>query len=392
MRKSTRWLLAAAIWFLAFQTFADTNELARPRKWISASGAELLAIFVEVSGENVVLRNRQGEPLRIARAKLSAADQALLDEAFGPVAAPPPPADEFATPIAPPPAEPDASAIPALESAPAPAAGPILVAGTEIPLETKTTFRAPLPPDAIKELTKAGNPATETVVGLWLPSDFDPRKEWNILLVSATADSSSIGHMDSYLASAKSSTGWIVMAADGPSAPPKGDTTQWRWHMARAGLLALEAVWPAARAWPVATGGFSGGAKRSGYLGALLCADSRDVIGMYMGGCNEDMATAGLKEYRPDRLTFRKVPVYLSTGDKDATATVQSANKVRLSLEGTGFREVRMETYKGAHDPNTPQITEALNWFKEIRAKRAAGPAGTRPPSRLPPPPAPPAR
>jgi hypothetical protein len=391
MHKSTHWLLATAICALAFQAFADTNELARPRKWVSASGAELLAIFVEVSGDNVVLRNRQGEPLRIARAKLSAADQALLDEAFGPVAAPPPPADEFATPIAPPPAEPPADDMsPALAAPDAPTA-PIVVAGTEIPLESKTSFRAPLDKEAIKELTKAGNPATESVVGLWLPADFDPRKQWNVLLVSATANSSSIGHMDTYLAPAKSSTGWIVMAADGPSTPPKGDTTQWRWEMARAGLLALEAVWPAARNWPVATGGFSGGAKRSGYLGALLCADSRDVIGMYMGGCNEDMATAGLKEYRPDRLTFRKVPVYLSTGDKDATATVQSANKVRLSLEATGFREVRMETYKGAHDPDAPQITEALNWFKEHRAKRAAGPAGARATSRLAPP-APPAR
>ena len=392
MHRPKQWLLAAAICALAFQSFADTNELARPRKWVSASGAELLAIFVEVSGDNVVLRNRQGEPIRIARAKLSAADQALLDEAFGPVAAPPPPADEFATPPAPPSADPAEIAAPPSATAPDAPAAPIVVAGTEIPLETKTTFRAPLDKDAIKELTKAGNPATESVVGLWLPADFDPRKEWNVLLVSATANSSSIGHMDAYLASAKSSTGWIVMAADGPATPPKGDTTQWRWQMARAGLLALEAVWPAARNWPIATGGFSGGAKRSGYLGALLCADTRNVIGMYMGGCNEDMATEGLKEYRPDRLTFRKVPVYLSTGDKDATATVQSANKVRLSLEGTGFREVRMETYEGAHDPNTPQITEALNWFKEIRAKRAAGPAGARPASRLAPPPALPAR
>ena len=72
---------------MAMAGFADTNALARPRKWVSASGAELMAIFVEVSGEHVVLKNRQGEPIRIARAKLSAADQALLDEAFGPVAA-----------------------------------------------------------------------------------------------------------------------------------------------------------------------------------------------------------------------------------------------------------------------------------------------------------------
>ena len=137
---------------------------------------------------------------------------------------------------------------------------------------------------------------------------------------------------------------------------------------------ALHAAWPAARNWPVAACGFSGGAKRSGFLGALLCADNRPVIGMYMGGCNEDMATAGLKEYRPDRSAFRKVPVYISAGKKDTTATVNSANQVRLSLEATGFRDVRLETYDGGHAPDTPQITEALNWFKELRAKHAAGP------------------
>ena len=351
--------------------FADTNDLARPRKWTSASGAEMMAIFVQLSGESVVLRNRAGERIQIPRAKLSAADQALLDEAFG--AAATAVADEFGT--SPPAAESVAPvAEPAAPPAAATAASPIVVAGTEIPLGKNTTFRVPLASDDVKELTKAGNKAVEAVVGLWLPPDFDPKKQWNVLLVSATANSSSINSLFMYTGSAQESGGWIVLAADGPSVPPKGDTTQWRWAMARAGLLALEAAWPAARQWPIAAGGFSGGAKRSGLLGALLCADDRPLIGMYMGGCNEDMATAGLKEYRPDRSTFRKVPVYVSAGKKDTTATVMSANQVRLSLEATGFRDVRLETYDGAHAPDAPQITEALNWFKELHAKRAPSP------------------
>ena len=383
--------LAAIAMLAATAGGADTNELAHPRKWTSASGAELMAIFVQISGDNVVLRNRAGERIQIPRAKLSATDQALLDEACGASAAPPPPANEFGAPPPVATASGPEAAAPAPIGAPAPAASPVVVAGTEIPLEQKTTFRAPLGKDAIQALTKAGNEATESVVALWLPADFDPKKEWNVLLVSATADSSSVNSLFMYLESAKASGGWIVMAADGPFAPPKGDTTQWRWELARAGLQALEAAWPAARNWPVAACGFSGGAKRSGYLGALLCADNRPVIGMYMGGCNEDMATAGLKEYRPDRSAFRKVPVYISAGKKDTVATVQGANKVRLSLEATGFRDVRLETYDGAHEPYAPQITEALNWFKELYAKRAAPAAGgSRPASRLPSPGLPP--
>ncbi|MDY0150279.1 MAG: hypothetical protein RBT03_09370, partial [Kiritimatiellia bacterium] len=75
---------------------AQPPDLARPRIWTSASGAELMAIFVELSSDHVILRNRQGDHIRILRAKLSATDQALLDEVLG--AAPPPSdaASEFA--------------------------------------------------------------------------------------------------------------------------------------------------------------------------------------------------------------------------------------------------------------------------------------------------------
>ena len=389
-----RWLAAMVLmaWGLADASRADTNELARPRQWTAASGAQLTALFVQLADDKVVLRNRAGERIQIPRAKLSAADQALLEEAFGPAA--PPAAPEFDAPAPAADPEPAPAAPPVAPAAPS-AAGPVVVAGTEISLGQNTTFRVPLDPDTVKELTKAGNEATEAAIGLWLPPDFDPSKTWNVLVVSATANSSSINCLFMYTGSAKDSGGWIVLAADGPFAPPKGDTTQWRWAMARAGLRALEAAWPAARNWPVAAAGFSGGAKRSGYFGALLCADGRTVIGMYMGGCNEDMASAGLKDYRPDRATFRKVPVYLSAGKKDVVATVAAANKVRVSLEATGFHDVRLETYDGAHEPDSAQITEALNWFKELHAQSAAPAAGTRPGarpgSRLPPP-APPAR
>lgn len=364
MNPSMRWLATVAMLAATTTGWADTNALAHPRMWTSVSGAELPAIFVQLSGDAVVLRKRDGGQIQIARDKLSAADQALLDEAFGPAA------ESTAEPVfgeaaAAEPVVPDAPSAPA-EPAPASA---IQVAGTEIPLGKSTTIHVPLDEEAQKLLKREGNPATESVVGLWLPADFDPGKEWNILLVSATENSSSVNSIFMYQASAKDSGGWVVLAADGPSAPPKGDTTEWRWRMARAGLLAMEAAWPAARNWPVAACGFSGGAKRSGLLGALLCEDGRNLIGMYMGGCNADMATKGLQEYRPNGPTFRKTPIYLSTGDQDAVATVVAANRVRQSMEASGFRNVRSETYAGGHTADATQITEALNWFKELRAK-----------------------
>jgi hypothetical protein len=383
-------LLLAGLLLHAVPGFAQSDELTRPRIWTSVSGAELKAKFVELAGDRVVLKNRRGEPIQIPRAKLSAADQALLDDAYGPAATPAAFEEEFDTPD-PGMIEPeDTLEIAPAEAPPAPEQGPVLVGGTEIPLAQKTTFHRPLDAESIKALKKENNDATEAEVGLWLPPNFDPEKEWSILLVSATANSSSIGHMDSYLESAKQAGGWIVIAADGPFSAPSGDSTQWRWRMARAGLLALDAAWPGARNWPIATGGFSGGAKRSALLGAILCKDDWTLIGMYMGGCNEDYAKKGQKEYRPKRSLYRKAPVYLSVGKKDATATTMSVNKVRLSMEANGLKYVRMETYKGGHTPNKPQITEALEWFKEIEAKKAAGPTNTRRSSRLRlPPPAP---
>ena len=97
-----QWLAAMAVmaWGLVDAGLADTNELARPRQWTSISGAQILAIFVQVSGDKVELRNRAGERIQIPRAKLSAADQALLDEAFG--ASAPPAAEEFGAAPAPP--------------------------------------------------------------------------------------------------------------------------------------------------------------------------------------------------------------------------------------------------------------------------------------------------
>lgn len=356
-------IVAVFLLTLSLCVWAQPPDLARPRIWTSASGAELMAVFVELSGDQIILRNRQGDHIRIPRAKLSAPDQALVDEAFGAAAPPPEAASEFAFPTS-------APAAAAPDTAPASDQVPIRIADTDIPLGEKTTFRVPLSDVAATTLRKAKNAATEAIGGLWLPPDFDPHKKWNLLLVSGTANASSIDHMYFYLDAAREAGGWIVVAADGPFAPPSGDTTTWRWEMAQAVLLALDAAWPGARQWPIATGGFSGGAKRSGLLGAILLKEDWKLIGMYMGGCNQDMASKGQDEYRPSRAEFRKVPIYLSVGEQDDVASVQKANDVRLSMKSTGFREVRLETYNGAHDPFIPHITEALRWFAATAAAR----------------------
>ena len=84
MNKMRCWLMIVSIFTIASQGFtADTSMLYSPRKWTSVSGAEITASFVKISGNQVILNNLQGEAIQIPRAKLSAADQLLIDEAFG---------------------------------------------------------------------------------------------------------------------------------------------------------------------------------------------------------------------------------------------------------------------------------------------------------------------
>jgi hypothetical protein len=188
---------------------------------------------------------------------------------------------------------------------------------------------------------------------------------------SATANSSSINCLFMYTGSAKDSGGWIVLAADGPFAPPKGDTTQWRWAMARAACARWRPPGPPRATGPSPPPAFPA-APSARAISARCCAPTTAPSSHVHGRLQRRHASEGLKDYRPDRATFRKVPVYISAGKKDVVATVAAANKVRVSLEATGFREVRLDTYDGAHEPDSAQITEALNWFKELHAPSAA--------------------
>ncbi|NLB66612.1 MAG: hypothetical protein GX803_09105 [Lentisphaerae bacterium] len=340
-------LIAVLFVCLTLASFAQTPDITKPRIWTAQSGTTLKAILVEVDDHQVVLRDRQGNLFNIPRHKISLDDQALLDAEYGP---PAPPRDTV-----PPPA--------ASVQGPTTTSQPFHIAGTRLNLGQKTDLRLPLGEATQAALRKEKLSADEAVVGLWLPENFDPKKEWNILLVSATQNSSSVNHMYHYFDGAREVGNWIVIAADGPNVPPPNDSTTWRWELAQAALLALDEVWPGVKEWPIATGGFSGGAKRSGLLGAILAKEKWNLIGMYMGGCNQDFATLGLNNYRPTASVFRKVPIYLSVGNRDEIAPVAKTENVKRAMESTGFRNVRIEVYDGAHVPHPPHVTDALKWF-----------------------------
>jgi len=74
------------------------------------------------------------------------------------------------------------------------------------------------------------------------------------------------------------------------------DSLQWRLSILTAGLRMIRTDWPQSAQWPVAFAGFSGGAKRSGILAAMLASNRGfKICGMFLAGINSDRVTAASK-------------------------------------------------------------------------------------------------
>lgn len=234
-----------------------------------------------------------------------------------------------------------------------------------------TNFEVPLTKKEQTDAMSEGNPTVATAkIELGVPNGFDPQRTYPLLLISATVNMPNSSLFPQYQRDAMDA-GWVVMAADGPQTP-KEDNHAWRWAMISAGLRAIESNWPVAKTWPVACGGFSGGAKRSGFMAGRFAAKTQhQVIGMLMGGCNQDTASESLRDDHPPFGAFVNIPIFLSSGTKDKIATPESHQAVRNSMKASGFNKVRLESYDGAHDVYSPHTTEALSWFMAEFTKRA---------------------
>jgi hypothetical protein len=214
---------------------------------------------------------------------------------------------------------------------------------------------------------QAGNPRVETGRAvLAFPQGFDPGRPWPILVVTSTSDfnRNSAMEVDWYQRPA-TAEGWVVLGSDA-TIRPRIDSTQWRLGMLGAALEAVRKDWPQSAKWPIAFGGFSGGAKRSGALGAMLAkTGSVRICGFFLSGINEDRLTESYKTYQPGR-GFLEVPVWLSGGDRDLISKPQDHTLIKASLERTGFKRVRFEQFAGQHWMKIPEMRRALRWFREL--------------------------
>jgi predicted esterase len=213
------------------------------------------------------------------------------------------------------------------------------------------------------EATRIGIPGLTTLKGIIaLPAGFDLRRAWPVLIITAPSGASAVQSFSAYTNVALP-RGWVVAAVDGPKVNVQNDTSVFAWAMISSLLDQLRTSWPQSKQWPFACAGFSGGAKRAAMTAAQMVRQGDSVIGVFMGGCNEDRATTGYEISRPGT-RFLDVPMFLSNGARDPIAGPNYGERLRNSMEQTGFRRIRAETYDGQHRLDTNQVRAALEWFR----------------------------
>lgn len=201
---------------------------------------------------------------------------------------------------------------------------------------------------------------------LSFPPGFDPARRWPIMIVTSTTDFNRTSPMDAeaYHPPADAE-GWVILAADA-TIKPKFDSTPWRLAMLGAALDAMRKDWPQSRNWPVAFVGFSGGAKRSCLLGAMMAKGRAvNICGFFLSGINDDKMSESYKTYQPGA-DFLDTPIWISGGMDDIIATPGLEGQVAANMRRTGFKRVRLEHFIGVHQLKRSEVKLALRWFRQL--------------------------
>ncbi len=219
------------------------------------------------------------------------------------------------------------------------------------------------------------SPVEHVLITVAAPANFDMTRAWPVMVVSATSDpnyNSSRRLLAAY-ANTALAAGWILVAADPMErvADDKDDVPL-RLALNTAALGVLELQWPSAAKSPLAFGGFSGGSKHSSWLAAAFASQGRVVSGIYLAGINTDAVVAAARHFDILNADFKRVPIFLQYGDDDAVATPADHWNIYDELKRSGFRNVRIENFRGEHDVDPAPLRRALDWFRELAAPAAA--------------------
>ena len=249
------------------------------------------------------------------------------------------------------------------------AAAPVLKPGGE------AEFTVEMPME-LRVFAGGGRPVSvrQVRIAVAVPADFDPAREWPVMVISATSDPgfNSSRQLLGYYAPQAIAAGWILIAADPKDNISRAeDHLQMRFALVNTALAGLEQIWPGAAKAPLAFGGFSGGAKHSGWLAAEFTAVGRRPIGVFQAGINKDTLALGARQLKILDDSVRGIPVFLLSGRKDDIATPFDHRDVEAELRRAGFKHVRLESFDGPHAVDPRPLRKALEWFSE-QAKQSA--------------------
>ncbi|MBL9136211.1 MAG: hypothetical protein JNK85_10100 [Verrucomicrobiales bacterium] len=241
-------------------------------------------------------------------------------------------------------------------------APPVRRLGTNVMESGRMLFyKAPLNAYARSQLGRLGTAVPYVNAVLALPPEWESKPRLPLLVVCSPSGAPAVPGVSGYTNGAFAE-GWAVLAADGPPLPADKDSVMWNWATVGSALDYLHQADPNTRVWQLAVGGFSGGAKRAACVAAAAMESGYEVKGVFMGGCNEDKVTTGALLYRAGP-KFQSTPMFLSNGNQDPIAGPEWGAAVKASMERSGFRNTRQETYPGGHRLDTAQLRNALKWF-----------------------------
>ncbi|MGJ8656962.1 MAG: hypothetical protein ACSHX6_10980 [Akkermansiaceae bacterium] len=229
-----------------------------------------------------------------------------------------------------------------------------IIAGNKIKPGQVTNFKIPV-------VTSKGK-NTSYPAGLLVPKDFDPiNKDYNLVFVFVAGEGNPIAAIkgNSSLLQVENT---IIAAVH---------------HMSLQTTLPfidfyriLTEKWPrmTENKWRQMHFGFSGGAKNGCWATGVFINEGANVVGSFMGGCNEDLSerARGFIKKSSDRKKVDKIAFFLSSGAKDKIANPQQHQKVMDSLKNNGAKNVKLESHPGAHFNCKPHQVPALKWMIEI--------------------------
>ena len=238
-----------------------------------------------------------------------------------------------------------------------------------VPFSPGSTAEASVPLSAQEKsyAGQGGNPVPPSAVAvLATPANFDPTKSWPVLIPCSTSDFKRQNRDDlaDFYRRVGISEGWVLLAGDGPQRA-RTDNVAWREAMTMAAVDALHRSFPGSEKWPIACAGMSGGGKGVGYVAPFLARNGCHIIGIYMTGANEDHLSDGYAKLQPGP-NFLNTPIYVSAGHEDRIATIEQQYNVVGSIKRTGFKRIRIGTFRGGHEVNGAQTSIALRWFRDL--------------------------